>query len=462
MKTRILVSATPEEVSMALVVDGCLLEYVLERENNEHIVGNIFKGKVKNLLKGIQAAFIDVGRDKNVFFYNNEKMPLSEGQAVSVQITKDAMGNKGPRATTQISLAGRYAVYLPGVSYVGISKNINDEEERNRLKNIAESMMIEDAGIIVRTVAQGCTEEELQSDIEYLAGLWRSIEVRSKRIDAPALLYREVDLPIRIVRDYLNDNIDEIIVDDKDVYSRMKELISFSCSHYKGEIKQYSNKESIFKYYNVNDQITNLNVRKVPLSCGGYLVFDYTEALTVIDVNTGSYKGESRLEDTAFFTNMQASAEIARQIRLRDIGGIIIVDFIDMAQPENKKKILDALEKALAGDKMKPRVLDITTLGLIEITRKKTRQNTAAALFASCPTCDGSGCIKSPETISVEIRRRLREIKSNKAILINAHPLVADWFVNHELDRLPRDRKVKVQAVDNMHPEVFTLLDGGV
>lgn len=462
MKNRILVSGTPEETSMALVMDGCLQEYVLERDNKEHIVGNIFKGRVQNLVRGIQAAFIDVDRDKNVFFYNSEQLPLSEGQPIIIQIIKDAMGSKGPRASTQLSIAGRYAVYLPHVTYIGISKNIGDEAERTRLKEIVEKSKPDNAGIIVRTVAQGSSEEELRKDIEQLAGSWRAIEARAKRTDAPALLYREVDLPIRIVRDYLNDNIDELVVDDKEVYHRMKDLIEFSYPSYKGEIVYYKQNEHIYKHFSVAEQIGKINSRKVELDCGGYLVFDYTEALTVIDVNTGSFKGESNLEETAFYTNNQAAIEIARQLRLRDIGGIIIVDFIDMSNPENRNKVKETLENALAGDKMKPRVLGITSLGLFEMTRKKTRQNTAAALFSECPVCDGSGCVRSPESISVDIRRKIREIKGSKAILIKAHPLVAEWFVAHELDNLPRDRKIKVQGVEGMHPEVFTLLDAGV
>lgn len=462
MKNRILVSATPEEISMALVLDGCLYEYVLERENKEHIVGNIFKGRVKNLLKGIQSAFIDVGRDKNVFFYNNDKTSLHEGQTMLVQVIKDAMGSKGPRAGSQISLAGRYAVYLPDADYIGISKNIQDEEERAKLKEIVEKNRPPGSGIIVRTVALGCSEDELKKDIEYLAGLWQSIATRAKRTEAPALLYREVDLPIRIVRDYLNASIDELVIDDKETFNKMKELVSFSYPNYQGEIILYKQNENIFRHYDVDTQIANLNIRKVPLSCGGYLVFDYTEALTVIDVNTGSYKGENSLEDTAFFTNMQAVAEIARQIRLRDLGGIIIIDFIDMADPENKKKIVESLEQAMVKDKMKPRVLGITALGLVEMTRKKTRQNTAAALFSECPVCDGSGYVKSPETVCVEIRRKLREMKNSRPVLIKAHPMVAEWFISHELENLPRDKKIKMQAVEGMHPEVFTLLDAGV
>ena len=460
MKNRILVNATPEETSMAVVIGGSLQEYVIERDNKEHIVGNIFKGKVKNLLKGIQAAFIDVGRDKNVFYYNGDGLPLSEGQTIMVQVVKDAMGSKGPRAVTQISLAGRYVVFLPGASYIGVSRKIADADERTRLKELAEKLLPESGGLIVRTVAEGSSSEEIKKDVEYLEGLWQSIDARAARTAAPALLHREVDLPIRIVRDYLTANIDEIIIDDKSVCQRVNELISFSYPDYTGTIHYHSQKENIFKYYGFENEIENINARHVSLHCGGYLVFDYTEALTVIDVNTGSFKGAGNLEDTAFITNMEAVKEIARQIRLRDIGGIIIIDFIDMGTEENRQQILESMDTYIAGDKMKPRVLGITSLGLVEMTRKKTRQNTAAALLSECPTCHGSGYVKSPEAVSVEIRRKLRDISGGRAIIVKAHPTVAEWFSNYELPNLPRDRKVKVQAVEGMQPETFSLYDG--
>lgn len=460
MKNRILVNATPEETSMAVVIGGSLQEYVIERDNKEHIVGNIFKGRVKNLLKGIQAAFIDVGRDKNVFYYNGDSLPLSEGQSILIQVIKDAMGSKGPRAVTQISLAGRYVVFLPGASYIGVSRKIADADEKQRLKELAENLRPEAGGLIVRTVAEGCSREDIEKDVEYLLGLWQSIDARAAITEAPALLHREVDLPIRIVRDYLTANIDEIVIDDQDVSQRVKELISFSYPDYAGIVHYHNQKENIFKYYGFETEIENINSRHVSLECGGYLVFDYTEALTVIDVNTGSFKGAGNLEDTAFITNMQAVREIARQIRLRDIGGIIIIDFIDMGSEENRRQILESMDAFLSGDKMKPRVLGITNLGLVEMTRKKTRQNTAAALLAECPTCQGSGYVKSPEAISVEIRRKLRDISGGRAITVKAHPTVAEWFINHELPNLPRDRKVKVQAVEGMHPEIFSLYDG--
>ena len=455
---RILLSATLGEVSMALVTDGVLQEYVLERNNEQRIVGNIFKGRVKNILKGIQAAFIDIGHNRNVFFYNGDKLDLSEGQSIIVQIAKDAMGSKGPRAVARLALAGRYAVFLPCANYVGVSKNIADHLERARLREIAEAERPVRTGVIVRTVAAGRDGEEIKKDIRHLAGLWRSIEARAQRTKPPALLHREADLPVRVVRDYLNASIDEIVVDDKETWQIISDLVAFSYFDYKGRIIHYQQAEPIYSYYRLQEAIDGLNARRVALECGGYLVFDYTEALTVIDVNTGSYKGESGLEGTALFTNMQAGSEIARQIRLRDVGGIIVIDFIDMENEENRSKVLKNLSDALAGDRMKPRVLGITALGLVEMTRKKSRQNTATALFAECPSCGGSGYVKSPETVAVEIRRKLAETSGTRSLILQAHPSVAEWFANCEIDRLPRGIKIKVQAVESMHPETFALL----
>lgn len=461
MSSRILVNVTPEESRMVLVKNDLLYEYMLERNNHEHIVGNIFKGTVKNILNGIQAVFIDVGRDRNVFLYNGEEDTLSEGQSIVVQIIKDAMGSKGPRAITQISLPGRYVVFLPDADYIGISRKISCVEERARLQSLVEEMKPAGAGIIVRTVAQSCTKEELQKDIEYLNGLWQAITMRNARTKAPTLLYREVDLPIRVVRDYLNNDIDELIIDDEVTYQRVKELVEYSYPSYQGKIICHDNKKDIFSFYGVEQDIKNLVARRVNLACGGYLIFDNTEALTVIDVNTGSFRGESNLENTALVTNLQAAEEIARQIRLRDIGGIIIIDFIDMHDLENRNEILQILEESFVGDRMKPRVLGITNLGLVEVTRRKARQGTNAALFDDCPVCGGGGKVRSPEAISVDIRRQLRESKNNNAVLLQAHPKVAEWFINNELPRLSKDRKVKVQAVNDMHPECFTLLDAG-
>ncbi len=458
MKNKIIIDFTPEQISMAVIMNDCLTEYSIERNNNEHIVGSIFKGRVKNVLKGIQAAFIDIGYEKNVFFYNSDDISLTQGQTILVQIAKDAMGSKGPRATNQISLAGRYVVFLPQENYVGISKNIKDEQEKNRLKEMANELKPQNGGLIVRTVACNCTKEELKKDIQYLVGLWQSIKAREKICSTPCLLYKEADLPIRIVRDYLSEQIDEIIINDEQIQQRMQQLIELSYPSYQGKIIYYKQKDDIFSYYGLTNQMENINSRRVSIPCGGYIVFDHTEALSVIDINTGSYKGGDNIEDTAFLTNSQAVEEIARQLRLRDIGGIIIIDFIDMQKEENKKRILEKLELALTGDKMKPRVLGITKLGLVEMTRKKSRQNSAGAHFSQCIMCDGSGFIKSPEAVSVEVRRCIRQATSKK-LLLQAHPSIIQWFFNHEMKQLPTDKQVKLQTVDTMHPNVFNLLD---
>ncbi len=462
MKNRILVSVTPEETSMALMENGLLQEYFLERNNEEHIVGNIFKGRVKNVLDGLQAAFIDIGRDRNVFFYNSDKLPLSEGQTMLVQVVKDSMGSKGPRASDAISLPGRYVVFLPFSNYIGISKKIASQEERARLKELADSSRPEGMGIIVRTVAEGVSGEELKREITRLTGLWRAIEARAARTSSPSLLYREVDLPIRIVRDYLNERIDELVIDDQNAYQRACELASYIYPDYTGKMVLYETTEGIFQHYGIAGAIKELSSRTVSLACGGYLVFDHTEALTVVDVNTGRFKGAGSLEDTATRTNLEAVEEIARQIRLRDIGGIIIIDFIDMNDLDNRQKVLSALEHSLQGDRMKPRVLGLTVLGLVEMTRKKARQNTMAVMFTNCPICNGSGFVKSPEAVCVEICRQVRATKNARPLLLQAHTSVTERFIKYDLERVGMGRRIRVQALDGMHPEGFILLDDGV
>ena len=455
---RILISVTPEEISMALVCNERLLEYILERNNEERIVGSIFKGKVKNLAKGIEAAFIDIGREKNAFFYNSAGIDITMGQNIVVQIIKDAMGSKGPRASLQISLPGRYIVFLPEADYIGVSKNIADINERERLRNFIETIKPKDVGVIVRTVAEGVGEEELKKDFLYLQSIWNSLKKRIQIANAPCLLYREIDLPLRVMRDYLNEDIDEIIVDNKETANIIKDFIKTGYSNYKGKVTYYENNENIYSYFQIDSNIENISARKVSLKSGGYLVFDHTEALHIIDVNTGSFKGADTLEHTALDTNLEAAEEVARQIRLRDLGGIIIIDFIDMHDPIHKELVIKKLESSVLGDKMKPRVLGITHLGLVEMTRKKTRQNMATTLLVECPVCHGSGKVKSPETISVEIRRKIRTIKNSRPLILQAHPQVAEWFLTYELERVSRDKKVKVQSIENMHPETYTLL----
>ena len=349
MAKKIVVNVIPEEIRMALADDGVLLEVAVERTESNHMVGNIYKGRVENVLPGMQAAFINIGIGKNAFLYAGDIFPhksfqrlveednLTVGAEIMVEIVKDAMGTKGPRATTHFSIPGRYVVVMPSVDYVGISRRIESAEERSRLRKLAEKIRPKGMGVIVRTVAEGHSEEELARDFQYLANLWEALTAKAKKAKAPLLLYRDADLVIRIIRDHVKDDIEEVVIDDAEAHARMVELAKFLSPDLVKKIHLYKGKTEIFTHYGIEDEWNRLADRRVDLKCGGYLIIDKTEALTVIDVNTGRFTGHSNLADTVFRANMEAVAEIARQLRLRDIGGIIVAAFIDM-QKENHKK----------------------------------------------------------------------------------------------------------------------------
>ena len=385
MTAKIIIGATEDETRMGLVQNGRLLEYLVERKEEQHLVGSIFKGKVCNVVRGIQAAFVDIGLEQNAFLYLGEKPNVTEGQSLVVQISKDARGTKGPTATRELTLPGRYVVLLPQADYVGISRKITDKEERERLNMICEGVRPAGMGIVVRTAATGVARELLERDVQELAADWRVLAARERVAKAPCLLRRELDLPIRIVRDYLRPELTEIVIDNLPIYKRVEELLAEMPQARDIKVTLYQGLEDIFAYNKQSEAIAAISDRQVTLPSGGYLVIDHTEAMTVIDVNSGRFSGRENLEETIMQINREAALEIARQLRLRDIGGIIVVDFIDMHTQMHKREILNALQQALAGDKMHPKVQDITVLNLVEITRKKSRQNLSSVLYAPCP-----------------------------------------------------------------------------
>lgn len=418
----ILVSVTNEETRMAIVTDGQLSGFELERPSHSHLVGNIYSGKVQNVLPGMQAAFVDIGFKKNAFLYIGDGMPpdvmksfpeqsrIHIGQILSVQVVKDAIGMKGPRVTTHLSIPGRNVVLMPTAGYIGLSRRIA-EEERKRLKDIAEEICPEGMGIIVRTVAEGQTKETLAEEVRYLKNLWESISAKRKRASAPALLFRDADLLIRLIRDQVNKDIDSIIVDDAEAEHRARELLNVFSPGMNTKLELYSGAKSLFEAYGIEEQLKTLNSRMVKLKSGGFLVFDHTEALTVIDVNTGKFTGRDNLGNTVFNVNLEAAHEIMRQIYLRDIGGIIIVDFIDMEKETQKEELLQLLRELSVGDRKKTNIFGITALGLVEITRKKTRENMESLLYSDCPCCSGSGKIISAESVAVQICNDIRKIE---------------------------------------------------
>ena len=466
MTAKIIISAVnPEETRMGIVENGRLMEYVVERNNSAQLVGSIFLGRVCNVVRGIQAAFIDIGLDKNAFLYLGDKTGITEGQRVLVEITKDARGSKGPTATLDISLAGRYAALLPEENYTGISRKITDSAERSRLKKIADEVTNGAAGAVMRTNAAGMPEEVLRADLQQLMADWQIIQARAKLARSPQVLHRELDIYVRIVRDYLNACIDEVVVDSPAVYGRLQELLQNIAESRSCKLLLHDKQTDIFSYYRLSDDIASISDRRIDLPSGGYLVIDYTEAMTVIDVNSGHFSGRENLAETVMQINREAADEIARQLRLRDIGGIIVVDFIDMDKKEYREEIMERLQQALRADKMKPCVQDMTVLNLVEITRKKARQNLSAVLYAPCPVCQGSGRVQSQETVGLEIKRRLRTLLAKpcapRSILIRVSPWLAEWL-NHKVIRQWEKElncTLAVTAEPRLQLETFSLLD---
>ncbi len=465
MAVKIIIGSTEDETRMGLIENNRLIEYVVERTGEEHLVGSVFKGRVCNVIQGIQAAFVDIGLEQNAFLYLGDNTDITEGQSVLVQISKDARSLKGPMATRNITLPGKYTVLLPNASYIGVSRKIMDKEERERLISICESVDHSGHGIIVRTAAEGVSKEILVEDIEALAEEWRVLCAREKMLKAPALLRRELDLPIRMVRDYLSDDLEEIVIDDNTVYRRIKELLETSNRGKDIKLIPYKGSEDIFTCFGCSPEIDSISERKITLANGGYLVIDSTEAMTVIDVNSGKFVGRESLEETITEINRQAAVEIARQLRLRDIGGIIVVDFIDMHSDRHKEEILNIMEQAFVGDRMNPKVHDITVLNLVEITRKKSRQNLSSVLYAPCPVCDGSGRIESKETLALKIKCQLREFLkkrgSSKSVLIEANPWIAKWLRLKEIRHWEKQLgcSIEIKAVAGLNVGTFTIVD---
>lgn len=464
MQKNIIISANSEQTCVALCEDGVLVEYTMEGTYSQSIVGCIFKGQVKQVKRGIQAAFIDIGQDKNAFMYLDPEDQLTEGELVLVQVVKDANADKGAVVSQSISIAGRYVVLMPKVSYIGISKNITDKEQRCLLETVAEKYRQKDLGLIMRTVCLESCEEDIGHDIVQLTKQWQAIMAKFKILNVGSLIYRELDLPLRVIRDYLQTDIREIVVDNQELYKILQELIKDIGLGLLSKLKFYNKPLEVFEYYGVHNDIAAIIRRRVDIDNGSYLIFDHTEALTVIDVNSGKFVGKNMPGDSYRQTNLQAVYEIVRQIRLRDITGIIIVDFIDMQKEKDREQVADLLKELFVHDKRKPKVVGFTELGLMQITRKKMRKNTFNSLMSDCIYCHGSGKLKSVENVSLDIYKQLRALSSKKSvkrnITIQAHPLLVQYFARKYLNNLQHvlGLKIKLKAVESMHCEVFTIL----
>ena len=420
MSKDILVEAESGQTRVAVLEDGRLMELYIEREGQEKLVGNIYKGRVANVLPGMQAAFVDIGLDKNAFLYAGDiqvdrrdaeglhkqlketsiRQMVKPGQEVLVQVTKVAGGTKGPRITNHVTLPGRMAVLLPTVSYVGISRRIEEEQERARLRTLAEALTPEGMGVIVRTAAEGVSPEELKQDIDYLTRLWESIARRARVAMPPCLLHRDEGLIYRAVRDMLKDEVDSLWVDGAEPHRFIQDTAQMLSPALSGKVRRYEGETPLFDLHRVDDQAAKALSRRVWLKSGGYLVIDHAEALTVIDVNTGKFVGEKNLSETVFSINCEAVSEIARQLRLRDVGGIIVIDFIDMDQQNQREALVELLRQELKKDRSKTNLVGLTALGLVEMTRKKVQQPIRAVLKQTCPICQGEGAVYSGETIA--------------------------------------------------------------
>ncbi len=457
MSEEILMNVTPIETRVALLENGVLQEVFVERERSRGIVGNIYLGKVVRVLPGMQAAFVDIGLERTSFIHasdvfdprsgsrhaeNNIRELLREGQSILVQVTKDPLGTKGARLTTFLSIPTRMLVYMPNAEHIGVSQRIDDFAQRDRLKvwlsqtleqELAEHPLA--GGFIVRTAAESIGENDFANDIRYLRRLWRVLQQRADSQSAPSLVYQELSLCERTLRDFVHTELDNIRVDSQPMYDQLMHFAEKFVPELASKLDHYVNDRPIFDLFSVEDEIGKSLARRVDLKSGGYLIIDQTEAMTTIDVNTGGFVGHRNLEETTFKTNLEAATALARHLRVRNLGGIVIIDFIDMHDPEHRRQVLRALEKGVRRDRAKTSVGEFTELGLVQMTRKRTRESLEHTLCEPCTACQGRGTLRSAETICSDIFREiLREARAyeNEKLLVLASQSVVDRLLDED------------------------------
>jgi len=453
----ILINVSPRETRVAIVENGVLQEMLVERASKRGLVGNIYMGTVVRVLPGMQAAFVEMGLERAAFLHASDMLSVSDeylqpteitepqesisdllrdGQNIAVQVIKDPIGTKGARLTTRISLPSRYLVFMPGISHVGVSQRIEEEEERERLKKIVEEgLSPNQGGYIIRTAAEGTTAAEIKDNQEYLIKLWGSISRKMQKAKSGDIIHEDLPLFLRSLRDYVSIQTERVRIDDKEAYERSLTFIKEFVPTMTGKVEFYTGERPLFDLYGIEDEIQRALHRKVQLKSGGHLIFDQTEAMTTIDVNTGAFVGHRNLEETIFKTNLEAAVTIARQLRVRNLGGIIIIDFIDMTNEEHKRQVLRALEKALARDHTKNSISEVSSLGLVEMTRKRTRESLEHVLCETCSVCAGRGTIKTTETVCNEIFRevlRAARAYDTKSYLVLASQEVVDRMLDEE------------------------------
>lgn len=459
MSEEVLINVTPQETRVALVENGVLQEVHIERTQSRGIVGNIYKGKVVRILPGMQAAFVDIGIDRTAFLHASDVVHgddgesrdvdaspmtalLRDGQEIVVQVLKDPLGTKGARLTMQLSIPARYLVYVPDSDQIRISQKIENPEDRDKLRDLVSRLAGEEGisrGLIIRTLAESAADDELRLDVQFLKKIWGRVTDGIQQTTAPALIHEDTPLAMRTMRDLVRDNVEKVRIDSRESYQKAVKFARELIPEVVDRIEYYPGERPIFDLYSVEDEIQRSLDRQVPLKSGGYLVIDQTEAMTTVDVNTGGFVGRRNLEETLFKTNLEASQAIARQLRLRNIGGIIIIDFIDMEEPEHRRQVMRALEKSLARDRTPCFVTDMSPLGLVEITRKRTRESLEQVICEPCPTCQGRGVVKTPRTVCYEIFREiLREARQFEGAeyLVLASLIVVDMLLDDEATNL--------------------------
>ncbi|NIV18605.1 MAG: ribonuclease G [Woeseiaceae bacterium] len=480
-KEEILVNVTPSEVRAALLENGLLQEVHIERETRRGVISNIYKGRATRVLPGMQAAFVEIGLDRTAFLHasdivrplngddSNRELPgirelVREGDELLVQVVKDPIGNKGARLTTFVTLPARHLVLLPKGDGVGVSARIEDEDERERLRIMTEELLVEfgvECGAIVRTVAEGADAEPLRADLKFLVKLWSVVQERCSKAAVKSLIHEDLPLPMRVLRDLVTSDVERILVDSGADFEAMQEFANTFLPDVAAKLERYQRRRPIFDMHGIEEDIRRALDRTIPLKSGGYCIFDQTEAMTTIDVNTGGYVGHRNLEETIYRTNLEAAVTIARQLRLRNLGGIIIIDFIDMTEEGHRENVLQVLEQSMAKDHARHQISPVSPLGLVEMTRKRTRESLQHILCEECPTCSGRSFVMTAETVCFEIFREIirqsRQFEFDEALVL-AHQNVIELLLDEQAAGLAEIEEQTGKSI-RMQPEALYLPD---
>ena len=501
MHKEIFIGVTQHEKRVAVLENKKIEEFYTERPDRVNLVSNIYKGRVESVLPGMGAAFVNIGLEKNGFLYVSDVVSglssfeklmddgpgeefekvekqkpfpsiselLKKGDDVLVQIVKEPISTKGARLTTHISIPGRFLVLMPFDNHIGLSKRIESKEERARIRKILEELKLpKDMGFIVRTAAQGVSQKDFFRESRYLIGLWHHIKARAKRARPPQLIHAEYDLILRVARDSFTNDVVKLEVDSQGDFKRITRFLRILAPHLRQRLKFHTEKTPLFEKYDIEKQVEKIYERIVQLKSGGSLIFDQTESLVAVDVNSGKFVGRKNLEDTAFKTNMEAAEEVARQLKLRDLGGIIIIDFIDMEYADHRRTVYKTLERHLENDKAKTNILNISSIGLVEMTRQRVRESIESKSYQKCPYCNGRGIVKSISTISIELMRKLERVMQearSSEVFVSLHPEVAYYLSSPERNMIkPIERRfrktIRIIEDPNIHIEEIKIEQG--